>query len=280
MIKSAERVVIEEGIRAAHEESVSAADRLAQEKEWGKSWQDIDETKLDEDELRTRIELVHQVMKEPWQRYVKGQKKLLELETKEDFPAFRAYAEHIDMVGNNLPTLNKVVCYHPFSGLDFLWARIFRHLINEDISFGQEHLYEWWKGDYNPQKRKEIVALLKRAGLIPQAVIVEFIKGDAYVDNERTKELNNFGTTLLIKRGCDVLEFLERRYLNLNRPIMFGAILLASGYYSHKKEEVKETLFQYGYNLTSECGTHDEDFEHSVPYALGPCRVDIFTKKP
>jgi len=276
MEKTQERLALEEKLRGAHFACFPIADKIAQEK-YRKNYGELSIG----EEIAILAE-VREAIKHFWEIYAGGQDKLFELEKQEGFPAFRAYAKHIDFVGANLPPQNRSICYHPFSGLDFLWARIFQKTIFEDIAFNLWHpLFGWWKAeDYSADKRMKIIHILKKERIIPSSAVLEFIKGDSRFESGQNEDLNNPDTTLFLKRGHDNLIFLKKRFLDLNQELMFGAIFFESGFYEHSIEGVEKVLASQNYKLALKYKYSGVDLEYSIPYALGPGKHNaIFIKK-
>jgi len=262
MKKSKKRLLLEKELRNAHMESVDLVRRTAQEM-FGKSFSEIEG---DEQKLR---QVVEKVRLGPWQNYVGRQAELLELEKKEGFPAFAEYAGHIDFVGAHIPQEAREDCYHPFSGLDFLWARIFNRVLNEDFGFSAHDL-SWWQSHEYMAVFASLSATLKDAGLIPRDRRIDSLGGDSFTQRSITDKINKPGGTLLVKRGHDNLTFIRKRFLERGLPLRFGAIVFEGGFYDHSFEETEEALDHAGYGLSMRYGREVEDLEYAIPYALGP----------
>lgn len=138
----------------------------------------------------------------------------------------------------------------------------------------------WWnRKDYTILGRRRIINVLKEAGLIQRTALLEFSEANSEIFNPRSKYFN-LKVTLLLKRGIDVLPFLKKMVLDLNRPLSFGAIIIDGGFYKHSIGQVKKFLFSQGYKLTFQHKYKGPNLEYSIPYALGPAKeVAVFIKK-
>jgi len=272
MKKSKKRLLLEKKLKAFHRGALDIVTKLAANMGKGDVGYD-----------KKFWKLAHKANKAPWSQYVRGQKELMELEIKENYPAFREYAKYIDTIGKHLPKNNRKLCYHPFSGLDFLWARLFKKLINEDIAFGKKKLQGkgiWWdKDDYSLIGRKRIIKILKNANLISQSTNLVFSGAISENRSSKWKPLNKSNVTLLLKRGVENLTFFKEAISNSNNKLAFGAIIMDGGFYKHSLVDVKKFLLPQGYKLTFQHKYKGPDLEYSIPYALGPAKqVAIFIK--
>lgn len=263
MKKSNERITLEHRIRNAHKESRTIAEQMIIDEFGG----DFDKA-LSDNEFIGRM---HKRVKEKWAEYTTTYRELEKLEEKEGYPAMHLYAEQLDLIANNLPEQNKEFCYHPFSGVDFYWARIFKKIVFEDIAFDKTECQNmWWDAEtYSLKRRDEIISTLKKQKIIPDSTSIKFLTGDAEIyrpDNQ----FNNKESTLLVKGGHSATGYIQARYNE--EQLDFGAIIIVSA-----AESLKElNKFFSANNYYKQFSLKGKNF--IAPYAMDLVNIHIFLK--
>ncbi len=263
MQKSTERTQLEGEINQAHIDSLNVAMSMVEDEFDG----DLEKALSDGafvSRMQSRIKQTREI-------YRQGYRKLEDLERKEAYPAMTICADILDKIREYLPVISRNVCYYPFSGVDFYWARIFDRIIFEDIGFNQDELPNmWWDSEtYGYERRQEIIGILQTQRIIPKSTILKFISGDADV-SRADNQFNDPTTTLLVKGGHDFLGYVESRFNN--GSLKYNAIIIVTA--KNPPGDVERRLKQDGYTrIVSIEGT-----DYLIPYAMELRDINIFLK--
>ena len=264
MQKSNQRIQLEKKIINAHQDSIQIAMNMMNKEFNG----DFDKA-LADDSFVSRMQ---NKVKQIWDVYQQGYKRLELLEKDEGYLAMGECANLLDEISSHLPNDSKKVCHYPCSGVDFYWGRIFDRVIFEDIAFNQDKMPNmWWDVEtYGYKKRQEIIKTLKSQRIIPQLANLEFITGDAEKLNAGNK-FNNPFTTLLVKGGHDFLGHIQSRFKN--RLVKYGTIIIVNPSNPLKEIESKLKYDDYFKKISLE-GT-----DWLIPYSMELQDIHIFPKK-
>lgn len=257
------RLIIEKKIKKYHDESYNIGIQLINDEYNG----DMERALLD----TVFVERMQATIAKIWNKYLDAYKRLEELEREEGYLATKDYARVLDLIARHLPVEYRKCCYYPFSGIDFYWARIFKTLICQDIVYNKETkcINAWWGMDwYSHDKIDEIISLLKDLAIIPQSSIIKFLSGDADETDIRISDVSC--TTLLIKGGHDVLDYLNNKFDESG--IIFRAIIIVSS--ANSLEDMCEYLSNRGYEKTFS----DSAVSIVAPYAMNLNEIHIFIK--
>ena len=264
MEKSIERKVIEDHIRISHEKALTLAMELVHKK-----YGDNLEAALADFSF---VQRVQDEIKTIWTEYLKGYSQLEEIEAKEGYPAMLAYAAQLDIIGKHIPSQNKQLCYYPYSGMDLYWGRIFNRVVFDDISFdcNNELSVRWWGvDDYGADRRNYIIMTLRKLEIIPNSAVLEFRLKDADIPN-RKNEFNERLSTLLLKGGSDVLDYLDNGFEGVE--LRYGAVITVNSI--NTKEQLREKFMQHNYHENFSMGGKD----FIAPYAMELKNVMVFCK--
>src|SRR3989339_468174 len=241
MQKSNQRIQLEKKIINAHQDSIQIAMNMMNKEFNG----DFDKA-LADDSFVSRMQ---NKVKQIWDVYQQGYKRLELLEKDEGYLAMGECANLLDEISSHLPNDSKKVCHYPCSGVDFYWGRIFDRVIFEDIAFNQDKMPNmWWDVEtYGYKKRQEIIKTLKSQRIIPQLANLEFITGDA----EKLNAGNRFN----------------------NRLVKYGTIIIVNPSNPLKEIESKLKYDDYFKKISLE-GT-----DWLIPYSMELQDIHIFLKK-
>jgi len=262
--KSEDRRKLEDHIRKAHQKSLDLAMEMVH-KEFG----DDLEAALADDSF---VKKVQYKIKNNRGIYRKGYRQLEELEARENHQAMFAYAAELDLIAEHIPHKNRFLGYYPFSGTDFYWARIFKKVVFEDISFDcKEELPTTWWGveDCSLERRDSIVRILTLLNIVTHSNL-EFLSQDADICRDNNK-FNNNKSTLLLKGGCDVLEYIDKRFKD--KKLKYGSIIIADS--MNVFEDIKDRFLRENYH--KQFYLRGENF--IAPYAMELKNAYIFIKK-
>ena len=261
--KSPERILLEREIHTAHQKALAVAVDMVQNEYKGNFEAAFANSKF--------VALVQNTVKIEWDKYQRGYEKLEILEAREQFQAMRNTAEQLDVLSQHVPVRCRSLCYYPFSGVDFYFARVFKKLACEDIGFDMPQLSNmWWDPEtYSKRRRGEIIALMKRERIIPSAAEIVCISGNA----EETRKENDFNqreSVLLVKGGHDVLSFFEKRFKN---KLKFGAVIVGSpvNVLSEIEDVLSGQYYTRRYSATGE--------NPLAPYAMEFRDVHVFVRR-
>ena len=217
------------------------------------------------------IRRMHHNIDTLWNKYLDSYRLLEKIEKENGYASMKQYADILDIISEYIPDQCKQICYYPFAGIDFYWARIFNTLICQDITYDRyESLNAWWGMDwYNGKKRMEIVELLKSIEIIPPENSIICVNGKAELPNKET-ELNRHEVTLLLKGGHSVIDFIKERF---NDQVFFGIIIIVTP--ADTIEDLDGFMSYNGYNLIY----HDNETRLLIPYAMELRDIHVFSKK-
>ena len=262
MQKSQKRLEIENSIHEAHRSSLETALDMINREFGG----DLERALKDED----FIERMQKKAIKSFRKYREGYNELEELEIEEDFVAIKSCVKLLDEISEHLN--GREVCYYPFSGTDFYWARIFKKTIFEDLSYDskEEIPNMWWdKEQYTKENREKIIESLKINEFIPKTSNIEFSCADSNT-SVMAEELNNPHTTLIVKGGHDFLGYIKERYSETN--LEYGNIITVN--ISNKTKPVEEKLDRQGYKKIS----YFKGIKYLLPFSMELRDINIFTK--
>jgi hypothetical protein len=268
MEKSEERIKIEDEIENAHNNALGIAMQMVQDEFGG----ELEAALADQ----SFIERMQNKVIEFWEIYRRSYTRLEDLEAREGYPAMLRYANELDLIAKHLPWLNRVICYYPFSGVDFYWARIFKKVVFEDSAFYDKDKplnasNVWWSLEtYSAEKRDEILAIMKKINVFSKNVCMEFLSEDVETCKDPNK-FNNRQSTLLIKGGTDVLGYVESKFGN--ESLQYGCMIIGSS--ANPLSDMEDKFAQYGYY--KHFSFDGEDFV--APYAMRLKDVHVFLKK-
>jgi hypothetical protein len=264
MRKSNERIQLELKIQQKHDEAHNIAMHMVNEEFNGNLNAALSDASF--------VKKMQTAVKDIWQFYRLCYRTLEDLEKREGYRATHICANVLDKIAKHLPA-DKNICYYPFSGVDFYWARIFNKVVCEDISFGKKELPNmWWDPEtYGLERRKEIIATLKAQKIIPKSASLEFVVGDAETARA-SNQFNNSNTTLLIKGGHDFLGYVKSRFF-AKKPLRYGAIITVTA--TNPLKDIEERLARDDYSRKASL----EGTNWLIPYAMQLKDIHVFIKK-
>ncbi|MCK4669975.1 MAG: hypothetical protein KAT43_02135 [Nanoarchaeota archaeon] len=241
MIKSEERRALEADIRKTYETAMNTALDIVKE-EFGFVDKDTFAEAANDSKF---VGCMQANIRGLQLHYNECYRRLEELEKREEYFGMHAYANQLDMIAGLLSCRD--ICHYPFSGVDFYWARIFQRTFFEDMAFdGKDYPDNWWDIEtYTHKKREEIISLMKKIGIIPLFARIELLSGDAEV-SKPSNRFNNKYTTLLVKGGHDILDYLRRRFKD--EELEYGTILAVDP--SNPRSELIQGICERGYTMT------------------------------
>lgn len=280
MDKSDKRRTIEREIKKAHHNSLNVALELLRDELKERYNITLKPADLFKPEYQSHISQlfsdssfmgrVRDQTRNHWVLYLDAYCELEALDEKEGHLGMQECAKVLDKISSIIPIQERQVCYYPFAGVDFYWARIFDKVMCQDIAYDQQSVPNmWWNANvYQTEKRESIIGKMRARKIIPESAVIECSLGDADTAVER---YNDGKTTLLVKGGHDFLGYIDQTFAG--ERLYYTTIITVSAV--NTTAEIEQRLERDDYHrVKSLKGTN-----WLIPYAMDLKRINIFRKK-